>query len=467
MSWRSFSSSYETVKYVQVQDARLGWLRFVLLVGIALYVGVVEMAYMGGYLEATRVVGATRFSLKQPTMDDCDSSSFKNENCTNAFAPLDTLPYCQQGWDYNEASSSSSSSYGGSVYPCQIYEAVNAQLIRESSIVVWTRASTQKQSLVCDGTNDMTCPRTYQAQNDTNGGPFYIAQSEAFTVLLEHAATASHICESSHTLSSVATPHYACSAQASSYPDSGRMLSLNQNLCQKEFAKNNSYELPHGTKRTQQFPCYIGPNVTSNGHDYFSLDVLLQASGISSLDDCTEKKNSDDCVTTFRESGATVLLTIVWNDFRPYHGLVEPFYFYKPRIIGTSYKESLAFYDGSDYRQSRTLMSAHGVKVAVVIAGNFHQFTWLNFLITVTTALGMLAVATAVVDACMLYIVPGKERYQQVKYETMPQQTATTTVATTENPSPLFDYQPIAEDQERLLELDDLAGTTTQTSDQL
>ena len=38
-------------------------------------------------------------------------------------------------------------------------------------------------------------------------------------------------------------------------------------------------------------------------------------------------------------------------------------------------------------------------------------------MVTLTTALGLLAVATALVDALMLHVLPEKERYQQAKYE--------------------------------------------------
>ena len=39
------------------------------------------------------------------------------------------------------------------------------------------------------------------------------------------------------------------------------------------------------------------------------------------------------------------------------------------------------------------------------------------FLVTLTTASRLLAVATTVVDTLMLYILPEKKRYQQAKYE--------------------------------------------------
>jgi hypothetical protein len=41
----------------------------------------------------------------------------------------------------------------------------------------------------------------------------------------------------------------------------------------------------------------------------------------------------------------------------------------------------------------------------------------LSFLITVTTAVGLLAVATTIVDLLMLYVLPEKGRYQEAKYE--------------------------------------------------
>ena len=41
----------------------------------------------------------------------------------------------------------------------------------------------------------------------------------------------------------------------------------------------------------------------------------------------------------------------------------------------------------------------------------------LSFIITLTTAVGLLAVATTIVDLLMLYVLPEKERYQDAKYE--------------------------------------------------
>ena len=38
-------------------------------------------------------------------------------------------------------------------------------------------------------------------------------------------------------------------------------------------------------------------------------------------------------------------------------------------------------------------------------------------MVTLATALGLLAVATTLVDALMLHVLPEKDRYRQAKYE--------------------------------------------------
>lgn len=389
---------YETVKYVNIKDARLATLRSVLLIGIVIYVGVFEMWAQGGWLEASPVVGVVRFSLQQPTVDSCDPSS--DEDCKNAFASLEELTYCQQA--------ASNSSYAGRVYPCEIYEATNAQIVSEKSMAIITRASAREEELVC--TQDQSvCPRTYNQTSTEH--KFYTAQSEAFTILFDHAVTASKICTGHN--------NYACSTESSKYH--GRLRSTDHHLCAEAFAVGQAYQQVRGEKRKASAPCYISPNSTSHGQDFFSLDVLLKAVNLS-LDECnlalSNKKNATtaDVCQTYRETGGTILLNIFWSDFSSYRGMVEPHYYYSPQFLaGSSFKQNIPYYHS--YRSSRTLLNAHGIRVAVLLGGEYHQFNAIQFLVTLTTALGLLAVATTIVDALMLYVLPEKKRYQQAKYE--------------------------------------------------
>lgn len=392
--------AYDTVKYVHIRDARLGVLRFCFVVLIIGYVAIIEMWALGGWLQSSSVVGVTRFSLQQPTVQDCNPS---NPGCSNAFAPLSSLPYCSQ---YN-GSVADIASYQGSVYPCEMYEATNAQIVSEKSCTIITRASVTNQTLACNS-NDDTCSRTY---NDvSNEYKFYTAQSEAFTILFDHAVTASKICTSHSQKGS-----YACSAEASRY--AGRLRSDSSALCKQEYLRNNSFASFRGAEEANDTPCYVQPNRTGSNQDFFSLDVLLKAAGVD-LDSCNKKGAdvADPPCRTYRETGGTLLLNIYWSDFQTYHGLVGPYYYYSAQLIaGSEFKQKIPFY--SSYRQTRSLLNAHGIKIAVLLGGEFHQFDSVNFLVTLTTALGLLAVAATVIDALMLYILPEKTRYYKAKYE--------------------------------------------------
>lgn len=393
----SFRLTYETVKYVNIKDSRLAILRTSLLLAIVVYVGLFEMWGQGGWLEVSPVVGVVRFSLQQPTLGNCDPTS--DSRCENAFRPLTELPYCQQS---PKRMASKSSDYSGNVYPCEIYEATNAQIISEKSIAIITRASTREEKLVC-GKADMVCPRTYNSTSAEH--KFFTAQSEAFTILFDHSVTSSKIC--------TAKNNYACSSESAKHQ--GRLYSKNDHLCAQEFAKGNAFVSFRGDQRRAQAPCYIKPNTTSEDQDFFSLDVLLKAVDIN-LDDCNRILSSNNTCQTYRDTGATLILNIFWADFHAFHGMVEPFYYYAPQFLaGSSFKQSIPFY--RSYRSSRTLLKAHGIRVAVLLGGEYHQFNIVSFLVTLTTALGLLAVATTVVDALMLYVLPEKKRYQQAKYE--------------------------------------------------
>ena len=273
------------------------------------------------------------------------------------------------------------------------------------------------------------CPRTYEDVSLER--KFYVAQSEAFTVMLDHAVTASKICSGSRKsrkggLSGGSFPvggddvsSYACSSESSKY--GGRMYSVSDRLCRGEATRGGAFRHYRGGSPIDAdggggAPCYISPNRTDADQDFFSLDVILAAAGLNSMDDCKDGPSATPCAT-HRDTGATVLLSIYWTDFAPFDGLVGPHYYYSPQIIsGSSFKEYVPYY--SKYRDRRTLLNAHGIKLSVLMGGEFRTFDPVHFLITLTTALGLMAVAGAVVDNLMLYVLPERGRYQRAKYET-------------------------------------------------
>jgi len=109
-----------------------------MIFGISVYIAIIQLWKDGGYLQFEKVSGVSRFTLQQPTTNDCSPTA---DSCKNDFASLESLAYCTQ----------SSLHYAGDKFPCQYYEAQGVSNLFESSILVTTRVTKRSESLVCDG----------------------------------------------------------------------------------------------------------------------------------------------------------------------------------------------------------------------------------------------------------------------------------------------------------------------------
>ena len=85
--------AYPTVKIVRIRDSRLGLFKVFLIFLITLYIGLIQLWKDSGYLATEKVSGITRFTLQQPTVDDCSPT---NSDCMNDYDSLESIPYCSQ-----------------------------------------------------------------------------------------------------------------------------------------------------------------------------------------------------------------------------------------------------------------------------------------------------------------------------------------------------------------------------------
>lgn len=185
------------------------------------------------------VTGGVRFSLLQPTKNGCDPT---DAGCENAFVPVTSLAYCSQ----------SAEQYKGNKWPCEYYENNGAGVVMSNGLLVVTRQTTSEEMLVCTAANGTTCPHVFNA---TSRNTTYVADIEAYTVLVDHSVTAAAL------LKSVTKPSSTLRGRLN--------VKQSHSLC-KEY---HGYVDLVGTKRTRKAPCYIKPNETSRNLDFFSLDV--------------------------------------------------------------------------------------------------------------------------------------------------------------------------------------------------
>jgi hypothetical protein len=369
--------AYTTPKYVNILDRRLGITKYFLTGVILIYVLVYEVWYNGGYLAPTPVQGYARFTLQQPTVDNCDP---KDPTCLNNFQNLTALPYCTQSpLNYSAGNSNKA--------PCHYWDFIQAQYMMTDAIVMATRASEDNQVLV----NSSDGSRVYSSSKAQN---FYIADAEAFTLLIDHG---------------VSTGDASLSGEARSMEHRKLYLThsdANTALCQNDASATTTLA---GTTRAASSPCYITPP-TVNGMDFLPLSTFLQASG-TTLDAINYGG------VPFRNTGAIVVVGIEYQNFFSWSLRKNISYAYHVSMESESeYKQYQAFYD--PYPTNRTVVNTHGLYFKVVQTGNLYTNSWNVFLIQLTTSLTLLAIANTIVDLLALYVMPDRKKYYELKYET-------------------------------------------------
>jgi len=246
--------AYPTAKFVTILDARLGIFKYAMTFLIVCYVGIYQLWFQCSYLELSPVQGAVRFTLQQPTQDSCDPT---DAGCKNNFNSVKELDYCSQSdMEYPN----------GKKYPCTFLENIGAQVVMDKSILITSRITTYDQVYACNSTHTPTCPYIY---NETKTTTKYSVDPEYFTVLIDHSVIATAFADVKYASSELEGRLYVAPAH--------------NKLC-KEY-KKTAYAEVKGDEKWQDdgsdLPCYIAPNVTAQNLDFFSVDVLLRASGTS------------------------------------------------------------------------------------------------------------------------------------------------------------------------------------------
>ena len=399
--------AYPTSKNVRIRDARLGILKHLLTIGILLYV-ILEVLWDQGYAyELTTVSGTARFQLLQPTVQpgctdpsSCSCDTADDPGCENDFTSVRAGSYCAQ------AAPPYNTSYDGEKLPCRFFESAGAGVTRNGAILVSTRVTTYEQ--VLNESNSDTCPILYTT---TSKDEAYVNDIGRFTVLIDHSIVPDNL-DLTNIGGKQSVPGQIDTSASSGDIKGALHVPKNHWLCKH----HEGTEQVHGGKRKTDAPCYIKPNTTAANLDFFSLDVLMQAAD-SDLDALNPAKAGAH-PQTYRQSGAIVLLNIVYSNYRDpgWTGKRKIEYFYWPVLVkGSTYKDVEPVY--REYRTQRTLLDRHGIYISAIQGGGLHAFSSNNVIIQLTAAAAMLGAATVLTDLLALYVMPQKEHYTRYMFE--------------------------------------------------
>jgi hypothetical protein len=170
--------NFQAPKVVVIRDRRLGCLQVLLCSIIGGYVLGFQILYCNDHFERKDVAGTARIEIQQPTRYYCNPN---DEDCENAWAPLEQLSYCKE--------------YAGSnpmrpdyTQPCAFVDkqAMAPQGMVEEHILIPTYivAETQTQDCTPDATNGHSCGREYVSSGDEES--VFVADVENYALRISH-----------------------------------------------------------------------------------------------------------------------------------------------------------------------------------------------------------------------------------------------------------------------------------------
>eukprot|EP00040_Diaphanoeca_grandis_P018537 m.97503 g.97503 ORF g.97503 m.97503 type:complete len:450 (-) comp26982_c0_seq5:41-1390(-) len=386
--------AYQTQKIVTIKDRRLGILKILFMVVITMYISF-NIIYNCKYLNLEAPFGTVRFSLREPTIDECDP--VKTDGCridNSRLTPVDTYEYCSQNPNTNFPENLTK--------PCVFWDAIEAKHVQDRSVLLTTmfQAMTQtRQNCSLNPTPKQNCSQLWQ--NDENVTFNYVAGIENFTLLVDHV---------------VETPTLGLGSSATAM--AGKLLVQHDStVCVAQKGQDI-----HG-QRTNNAPCFVTPQI-SNGFDYFDILTLLRAGDLDGkeiyLDDLGYKHKP------YRQNGGVLLLTISYSNWLHWSGPYDwsnfptitsrPItYTYSAKLMSDSkYKYETTAYPTRDTRLVKTL---YGLRIVVLQGGTLGKFDVSVLIVQLTTSLGMLAVATIIVDLLATRVLRMRNFYRSSKYQ--------------------------------------------------
>ncbi|KAF2069905.1 hypothetical protein CYY_008776 [Polysphondylium violaceum] len=275
------------------------------------------------------------------------------------------LPYCQNSTNLN---------YNG--FPtkeCQYWDETLVMYppSSEYSLFITTRVSSSTQETFnnCSLT-EFNC--TYvNVANSTKD--FYIADVDTFTVLVDHT---------------MAAPTLGIQYNAKQLP--GFMLNSK------------------GKKITLTPPNIVG---VVDQYDILTLDAILNAADIASLDSPGFSNSS----RSIRDDGMLLFCFITYSNTFTYSTSKYRYTYEFHLIEDTKFKIVEPIY--LDDVNHRYIFNRHGVRIIFIQTGQLGKFDFQTSLLTFVSGIGLLTVATLVVDIIAVRLLPQRNKYSMMKYQ--------------------------------------------------
>lgn len=469
--------AYQTPKVAKIKDRKLGLLRLGLMVCIAFYIIVWQILYKGQHLNVGPVNGVFRLQLQQPTVEGCDPFHL---GCRPNFTSMRELSYCSQNhkpWtspedpllrhkklpcEYWDATELVQASDEGFLVPTRIEMFRQARGCFPSEANNWS----------CKGELYDFLDESGHIQSRSSGSAeplrdVFIADMERFTLLIDHSFRRQggmqaenmemlgewldcprHDATLSCKARKILCVHDKCPKGALVSITRGDYMSL-LGLRSSHQARLRTATLRTATKSASKAAAKAGVKLEAEDGeglaeersglalarklatgiletspvavlkgDVFRMGQLLDIAGVS-LDSAGNMTGE-----TIRQRGVVVVIQIEYSNLSPWMGLTinpwstGPTPKYKYRVTtrpSYDYRSRKVFGDPTD--EIRTVREYHGVRLVVEQTGRMAVWDTMQFLLVLTTSLGLMAVSNYVTDFLAIYCLPRSADYARAKYQ--------------------------------------------------
>jgi len=368
-------ASYSTFKVLYIRDRRPGILYYLFLLSIIIYVIGYAVLYKKEFFKVEQPYGGVRLDFQKP-LPAFTNSSYCSSNENFTCEPISHADYnmCIQS---QTPLSSTTENITAPTLPCYYWDAYDAvkPYTEQTAILLPTMLFMEKQQLLCN-LSDIDCSyTTYETD-----GPYFTPDVERWTLLIDHSMVALN----------------------SKISRTGRELL-------GSIVNQNNQVLNFTTPTTQ-----IGEQ---NQFDIISLEQILQAGGINSLDQVFQ----GNCNTTIRYSGIVIIVSLTYNNVRLNDDRIT--YLYRISPITTSSFTSIQTIEpllSNNDTVERLMVTRNGVRLIFIQSGTIGVFNFQNLLLSLVSGLGLLIIAQELVDQLALRILPQRRIYRKFKYENTP-----------------------------------------------
>jgi len=462
--------AYQTPKMVVLRDRKLGLTAICLKIVIFVYIFIWLILYQGKHLAIADVDGTFRVTLQHPTSDMCNPDDI---DCTANYTSLENLPYCTQSPEPYVTREGEQ----GKKRECYIWDNIEAFVEHEQGALFPTRVRRYDQVRGCvpskeNGWNCNGMPWIFLKDDGTpqdhegEAKPmydFFVSDIEKFTIMFDHSfrrlggmqaddhdMTGYWLdCPSGEAHISECTPKSLLCVHGHCPEGSRRPGQKEASLLENRARAMRGRRLPapappptvafdnrgHATFKAAAEKAAMAKRteVTESGRTLMTLpsgevgvsikkgDVFALGTLLGLADTGLDEMGGFD--ETIRTRGLILVVHIIYEN-RPKHFLglqvtpwhtPEPHYTYRISTR-TSYdfQKTKTFDDPRE--DKRTTRTYSGVRLVVEQSGKIALFQMATFLVTMTTALGLMAVSNTLTDMIMLYILQHKEIYKKHKY---------------------------------------------------